>query len=106
MGLTEKGLTEKVEFVGRVDASAMPELCRCAVVAINPSRVDNVSNAALEALAADAPAVSTRVGGVPFVVEHERTARLGNGSPRGVLFFARVAAVASQKRSMPSDQGT
>ncbi len=85
MGLAEKGLTEKVEFVGRVDASAMPELCRCAVVAINPSRVDNMPNSMLEALAAAAPAVSTRVGGVPFVVEHERTARLGNGSPRGVI---------------------
>ena len=85
MGLAEKGLTEKVEFVGPVGASAMPELCRCAVVAINPSRVDNMPNSMLEALAADAPAVSTRVGGVPFVVEHERTARLGNGSPRSVI---------------------
>jgi glycosyltransferase involved in cell wall biosynthesis len=70
------GVAEKINFVGRVDAADMPALYRTATVALNTSRVDNMPNSVLEALAAGVPVVSTSVGGVPFVVEHERTALL------------------------------
>ena len=45
-------------------------------MALNPSLVDNMPNSVLEALASGVPVVSTRVGGVPFIVDHERTALL------------------------------
>lgn len=70
------GLSGSVEFSGRVEASDMPRLYRRAGVALNPSRVDNMPNSVLEALAAGVPVVSTRVGGVPYIVEHEKTALL------------------------------
>ena len=54
----------------------MPALYRRARVALNPSRVDNMPNSVLEALAAGVPVVSTRVGGVPYIVEHGKTALL------------------------------
>ncbi len=65
-----------VRFTGRVDAADMPALYRSARVALNPSLVDNMPNSVLEALAAGVPVVSTRVGGVPYIVEHEKTAIL------------------------------
>lgn len=69
-------LGESVRFTGRVDAAEMPALYRDARVALNPSRVDNMPNSVLEALAAGVPVVSTRVGGVPYIVEHDKTALL------------------------------
>jgi glycosyltransferase involved in cell wall biosynthesis len=70
------GLTAAVRFTGRLDREAMAQAYRQADIALNPSLVDNMPNSILEALASGLPVVSTRVGGVPFIVEHERTALL------------------------------
>ena len=43
---------------------------------LNPSTVDNMPISILEAFASAVPVVSTDVGGVPFVAEHQRTALL------------------------------
>jgi len=69
-------LDDSIRFTGRVEASDMPALYRSAGVALNPSLVDNMPNSVLEALAAGVPVVSTRVGGVPYIVEHEKNALL------------------------------
>jgi glycosyltransferase involved in cell wall biosynthesis len=69
-------LGDSVRFTGRVEAADMPALYRRARVALNPSLVDNMPNSVLEALAAGVPVVSTRVGGVPYIVEHEKNALL------------------------------
>jgi glycosyltransferase involved in cell wall biosynthesis len=66
----------KIDFVGRVDTSQMPELYQQAHIALNSSIVDNTPNSILEALASGVPVVSTNVGGVPYLVEHEKTALL------------------------------
>ena len=65
-------------FAGRVDTADMPGLYRSAHVALNPSLIDNMPNSVLEAqaLAAGVPVVSTRVGGVPYIVGHGETALL------------------------------
>jgi glycosyltransferase involved in cell wall biosynthesis len=73
---TSLSLGDDIRFTGRVEAADMPALYRSARVALNPSRVDNMPNSVLEALAAGVPVVSTRVGGVPCIVEHEKTALL------------------------------
>jgi glycosyltransferase involved in cell wall biosynthesis len=70
------GVSEGVTFSGRIDNAQIPTLYRSASVFVNPSRVDNMPNSILEALASGVPVVSTNVGGVPYVVEHERTALL------------------------------
>jgi glycosyltransferase involved in cell wall biosynthesis len=74
--VAELGLAGAVTFTGRVDNENMPALYRKAQVMINPSLVDNMPNSVLEALASGVPVVSTNVGGVPYVVEHDRTALL------------------------------
>jgi glycosyltransferase involved in cell wall biosynthesis len=65
-----------VQFTGRLDRDAMARLYRNADIALNPSRADNMPNSLLEAMASGVPVVSTNVGGVPFMVEHEVTALL------------------------------
>jgi glycosyltransferase involved in cell wall biosynthesis len=43
---------------------------------INPSLVDNMPISILESLASGVPVITTNVGGIPFVVEHETSALL------------------------------
>lgn len=70
------GLQDAVEFAGRLDRDSMAARLRESAVALNPSLVDNMPNSVLEAMASGVPIVSTAVGGVPYIVEHERTALL------------------------------
>ena len=71
-------LTQRVLFTGRVYTQQMPTLYQSADVMINPSRVDNMPNFILEALASKVTVVSTNVRGIPYMVEHENTALLVN----------------------------
>jgi glycosyltransferase involved in cell wall biosynthesis len=70
------GIEDAVEFPGRLDEDSIAELYRSAAVSLNPSLVDNMPNSILEALASGVPVVSTRVGGVPYMVEHDVSALL------------------------------
>ncbi len=72
----ELGVSGRVTFTGRLDRDAMAAAYREADVLLNPSLVDNMPNSLLEAMASGVPVVSTDVGGVPFIVTHERTALL------------------------------
>lgn len=74
--VAELGVSDAVTFTGRVNNEDMPDLYRQAKVMVNPSLVDNMPNSVLEALASGVPVVSTNVGGVPYVVEHDKTALL------------------------------
>ena len=51
-------------------------LYQSADIMVNPSLADNMPNSVLEALASGVPVVRTRVGGVPYLVQHEKTALL------------------------------
>ncbi len=62
------GIAGAVQFCGRLDRDDMASLYRTATVAINPSRIDNMPNSVLEAMASGVPVVSTNVGGVPFIM--------------------------------------
>ena len=65
----ELGVADEVRFCGRLDPDAVAALYRSATVAVNPSRVDNMPNSILEAMASGVPVVSTRVGGIPYILE-------------------------------------
>ncbi|HZT58801.1 MAG TPA: glycosyltransferase family 4 protein [Pyrinomonadaceae bacterium] len=62
-----------VEFKGRVAPGEMPALCDAADIYLNASNVDNMPLSILEAFASGLPVVTTNAGGIPYVVEHERT---------------------------------
>jgi glycosyltransferase involved in cell wall biosynthesis len=70
------GQADAVTFTGSLDNERMASLYRCADIMINPSLADNMPISVLEALASGVPVVSTSVGGVPYLVEHGKTAML------------------------------
>ncbi|MES2564280.1 MAG: glycosyltransferase family 4 protein, partial [Pseudomonadota bacterium] len=70
------GVTDHVVFTGGVDNERMQDLYRRADLFLNSSVVDNMPNSILEALASGVPVVSTDAGGIPFMVEHGKTALL------------------------------
>ncbi|NWG74716.1 MAG: glycosyltransferase family 4 protein [Rubrivivax sp.] len=99
----ELGVTAQVEFAGALDRDAIAARLRESSVSINPSRVDNMPNSVLEALACGVPVVSTRVGGVPFVVDDGETALLvPPGDPdamaRAIVRLLRDPALAKRLR--------
>jgi L-malate glycosyltransferase len=69
----ELGIAGQVRFAGRLDRAEMADLYRRATLMLNPSRTDNTPNSVLEAWACAVPVVSTRVGGVPYLVDDGRT---------------------------------
>jgi len=69
-------LNDAVEFLGRLDRPEIVALYRRADAMLNPTRVDNMPNSVLEALACGLPVISTDVGGVPYIVKHCETALL------------------------------
>ena len=87
--VAELGLGDAVSFTGALDRDAIAALFRSADVMINASRADNTPNAILEALATGVPVVSTDVGGIPFLVQHEKTALLVSvGDPEALAAAA------------------
>ena len=72
----ELRIADGVEFTGRIGREEMAARLRGCRVALNPSRIDNMPNSVLEALACGVPVVSTRVGGVAHIVEDGRSALL------------------------------
>jgi glycosyltransferase involved in cell wall biosynthesis len=75
--LTEQiGVADRVRFTGRLDNAVVPELYRSASVLVNSSLVDNMPISLLDAMASGVPIVSTNVGGIPYLVEHGKTALL------------------------------
>ncbi len=74
--VSELGVQDAVRFAGRIDNDAIAALYRSADLMINTSLVDNMPISILEALASGVPVVSTDAGGIPYLVEHGRTALL------------------------------
>jgi glycosyltransferase involved in cell wall biosynthesis len=72
----ELGVASAVDFCGRLERDAMADLYRAACLVLNPSRVDNMPNSVLEAMASGVPVVSTDAGGVPFILRHGLTGLL------------------------------
>jgi glycosyltransferase involved in cell wall biosynthesis len=100
----ELGVDARLRFTGRLDNAELPSLYREATILLNPSRVDNMPNSLLEAMASGVPIVSTSVGGIPFLVEDGRTALLvPPGQPpamaEAVLRLLREPELADRLRS-------
>ena len=65
-----------VEFKGLLPPGEMPRLADASDIYLNASNVDNTPLSILEAFAAGLPVVTTNAGGIPYIVEHERTGLL------------------------------
>jgi L-malate glycosyltransferase len=74
--LTRELKLAHVEFVGSVDQRRMKELYDDADIYLMSPNYDNMPGSVLECYACGLPLVSTAAGGVPYIVEHDRTGLL------------------------------
>ena len=72
----ELKLGKWITFTGRIDRDQVANLYRSADVMVNSSKIDNMPNSLLEAMASGVAIVSTDAGGIPWMVEHNKTALL------------------------------
>jgi len=70
------GLGERVEFPGGVPKQDVPLWLDQGDIFINTTNVDNTPVSVMEAMACGLCIVSTDVGGIPYLLEHERDALL------------------------------
>jgi glycosyltransferase involved in cell wall biosynthesis len=66
----------RIVFAGAVLSREVPRWLGAADVFLNTSNVDNTPVSVVEAMAAGLCIVSTNVGGIPYLLEHERDALL------------------------------
>jgi len=69
--IENKGLAQKVMFMGFVDDETLRKLQKCADVSAVPSLFEPFGIVALEAMAAKSPLVVSDVGGLSEIVEHD-----------------------------------
>jgi glycosyltransferase involved in cell wall biosynthesis len=69
-------VSEQLEIVNGVPKAAVPNVLSKADIFLNTSNVDNTPISVLEAMASGLAIVSTNVGGIPHLLEDERTALL------------------------------
>jgi L-malate glycosyltransferase len=65
-----------VQFVGAVPPTEMGRWYDQADVYLNASDIDNMPNSIIESFACGLPVVTSRAGGIPYVVQHERNGLL------------------------------
>lgn len=64
------------EFIGKVDYERMPVLLGAADIYLNANDLDNMPSSVIECMAAGVLVVTTRVGGIPYMITHEATGLL------------------------------
>ncbi len=64
------------QFLGRVPHDRVPALYNDADIYLTTPDIDCMPGSLLECLCSGLPIVATRTGGIPYIVEHERTALL------------------------------
>jgi glycosyltransferase involved in cell wall biosynthesis len=67
---------EQIEWIGRVPKSDVPLWLQKGDIFLNTTYVDNTPISVMEAMASGLCIVSTNVGGIPYLLEHERDALL------------------------------
>lgn len=94
------GISDRVTFHGSLPVPAVAAMLRSSHVFVAPSVVaadgdmDGVPVALMEALAAGVPSVSTRLSGIPELVQHERTGLLAEPGDPAALAAALEATLA------------
>jgi len=66
------GIAKKVEFLGRQGRTQVADLLHSCEVFVLPSRSEPFGIAIIEAMACEKPVISTKVGGIPEIIEHGR----------------------------------
>lgn len=75
-GLAAELQLRNVSFIGQVSHEEMPRVYEQADIYVMSPEIDNMPGSVLECFAAGLPVIATRVGGIPYILEHERTGLL------------------------------
>lgn len=94
--VNEKGLREKVNFLGKVDR--VHEKLSIADLMLMPSEMESFGLAALEGMACEVPAIATSVGGVPEVIEHGRSGFLAEVGDVETMARYAIEILSDEKR--------
>ena len=73
--VADRGL-RNVEFVGKVSQARMRELYDAADIYLMSPNFDNLPGSVMECFASGLPVVSTNAGGIPYLIENDRTGLL------------------------------
>ena len=73
---TDLGVSDHVSIVGKIPKSEVPDNLNLGDIFLNTARIDNTPVSVLEAMACGLCVVSTNVGGIPYLLEHERDSLL------------------------------
>ncbi|MGC8731604.1 MAG: glycosyltransferase family 4 protein, partial [Halothiobacillaceae bacterium] len=79
------GLDGRITFVGGVPKSEVPAWLDRGDIFINTTNVDNTPVSVIEAMACGLCVVSTNVGGIPYLLEHEHDALLVPPNDHGAM---------------------
>ncbi len=74
--LAEELNLRNVEFLGAVPPEKMPEIYERADIYLNSPNIDNMPLSIIEAFSCGLPVVSTNAGGIPYIVQNEKTGLL------------------------------
>ena len=74
--IREDGTGDLVTMLGSQPNTEIPSILNAADIAVLPSLVEATSISGLEAMACALPLVGTRVGGIPEIIDHDRTGML------------------------------
>ncbi len=64
---------KNVEFVGKLENDGMIELYNEIDIYLNSPNTDNMPSSLIECYASGVPIVSTKAGGIPYILEHNKT---------------------------------
>jgi glycosyltransferase involved in cell wall biosynthesis len=72
----ELGVLDRIRFAGPVPKESVAQVLSEHDIFLNTTNVDNTPVSLIEAMACGLPVVSTNVGGIPYLLEHGKTALL------------------------------
>jgi glycosyltransferase involved in cell wall biosynthesis len=78
-------VVERLTCMGQVSKDEVPHWLQQGDIFLNTTRVDNTPVSVLEAMACGLCIVSTNVGGIPYLLEHEKDALLVPGDDSAAM---------------------
>lgn len=90
----ELGL-KNVEFLGAIEPGKMLEIYDRADIYLNSPNIDNMPNSIIEAFSCGLAVVSTNAGGIPYIVENEKTGLLVEVNDHEALATAAIRILES-----------
>lgn len=87
LAVSDERLAGSVQFIGQVPNERMYEYLKGNDIMLSAPRIDNMPVSLMEAMNAGVLVISSNVGGVPYMIEHQKT---------GLLFDGDVDALAEQ----------